>query len=96
MVNDNRQFIHKLARDDLPSYPVIWSLTSIDELGLGEYLTMDYPIGVMVVVPELDPYLESLTMTSALSLTAVIIRLHLEANTRFPWSPRSKEQFSPI
>jgi hypothetical protein len=88
--------MYKLARDDLPSYPAIWSLTSIDELGLGEYWTMDYPIVVMVVVPELDPYLESLTITSALSLTAVIIRLHLQANTRLPWSLQSKEQFSPI
>jgi hypothetical protein len=87
--------MYQLARDDdLPSYPAIWSLTFIDELGLGEYWTMNYPISVMVV-PELDPYLEFLTMTSALSLTTVIIHLHLQADTRLSWLLHLKEPFSP-
>lgn len=57
--------------------PVVWSSMFIDELDLREHQTVDYPIDVMVVIPELDPYLQSLTMTSALSLAVVIIHLRL-------------------
>lgn len=74
--NYDRQFINLPETTGLLP-PAVWSSMCIDELDLREHKTVDYPIDAMVVIPELDPYLQSLTMTSALSSAVVIIHLCL-------------------